>query len=272
MGEGGNPPNPPESGIDMKKAIVYKSIVDANPDYGDGGGNQYFIPHAYDLKQDGKLQQQSNPIVLEFDERDVFKADIRNSEYANHRIHLDKRNLSEEETRQILASSSDKTSDVLDEAICDDELRYLDDNTIETGGLTNTYNRFFVNENGKLDSHEDYYRPHGNQEDTYKADSTDSWVIPDSWSNPRKLKEGESYYQLTALYSDGKRDILTSYFTDEITVDSCRDENGVVSAAALLQKLQMSPKKEIVIDENGENHEVYVNKYELAVYVYRKDN
>lgn len=178
----------------------------------------------------------------------------------------------EEETRQILASSSDETSDLLDESICDDELRYLDDNTIETEGLTNTYNRFFINENGKLDSHEDYYRPHGNQEDTYKVDSTDSWVIPDSWSNPQELEEGDSYYQLTALYSDGKRDILTSYFTDEITVDSCRDENGVVSAAALLQKLQMSPKKEIVIDENGENHEVYVNQYELAVYVYRKDN
>lgn len=271
-GEGENDLNLMESGIDMKKDIVYKSIVDANPDYGNGGGNQYFIPHAYDLKQDGRLQQQPNSVILEFSEEDVLKADIRNSTCTNQKIHIDKRNLSEEEAQQLIDSSSDGISDVSIESFREDELQYLDDNTIATEGLTNTYDRFFVNEKGEIDSHEDYYHPHGNQEDTYKEGSPEGWFMPDGWSNPQELKDGESYYQLTALYNDGKKDVWTSYFTDEATVDSCRDANGIVSAAALLQKLQMQPKKEVEIDQNGENHEVYVNKYELAAYVYRKDD
>ncbi len=268
----GNPPNPPESSIETKKDIVYKSIVDANSDYGEGGGTQYFIPHAYDLKRDGKLQQQPNSVTLGFDEKDVFKADIRDSEYAKYKMHIDKRKLSEEETQEILDSSSDRTSGALTESISDDELRYLDENTIATEGLTDTRGRFFINENGELDSHEDYYRPHGNQEDTYKEKSPDSWVMPDSWSNPEELREGDTYYQLTAVYSDGKKDAWSSYFTDKATVDSCRDENGIVSVAALMQKLQIPPKIETIIDENGNNHEAYVKNYELATFTYRKGN
>lgn len=267
---GGNPPNPPGNPSDiseseLKKNIAFRAIADANPDYGVGGGTQYFIQYASDLKRDGRLKQQPSPEILSLDEKEIFKADIRDSEHSKHRIHLDKRNMTEEDVEQMLDSSSDSTSGTLfdmPDSISGDELKYLDENTIATEGITDINDEFFMNEEGKRDSHEDYLRPHGNQEDS------EGKTMPDSWSNSEKLEEGKIYYQLSPLFSDGNQDTKSSYFTDEETVNACRDGNGMVSVSTLLQKLQIEAKKEVVQYDNENKKEVYVNRYVLSSYVY----
>ena len=268
--EGGNPPISPDSNIEFKRDIAYCSVADANPEYGDGGGIQYFIPHAYDIKKAGMLSRIDSPEKFNFNIKDIVKADIRDSTNAEYKIHLDKREFSGDDATEILDSSSDITSGELSESISKVDLQYLDENTIATEGLTDNKDRFFINENGVLDSHEDYYRPHGNQEDTYKNKEPEKWIMPDSWSNPIELKEGEVFYQLTPVFRDGQSDTFSSYFTDKDTVDKCKDKNGIVSISALMQKLQMPPKTEI-LEEAGERKEVYVNNYELTAYVYKKE-
>lgn len=267
---GDNPSNSLDGASDtseseLKKNIVFRAIADANPDYGVGGGTQYFIQYASDLKRDGRLKQQSSPEILSLDEKEILKADIRDSKYSNYTIHLDKRNMTEKDAQQMFDSSSDSTSSTLfniPDSISEDELKYLDENTIATEGITDINDEFFMNEEGKRDSHEDYLRPHGNQEDSKGK------TMPDSWSNPEKLEEGKIYYQLSPLFSDGNQDTKSSYFTDEETVNVCRDENGVINVSTLLQKLQIEAKKEVVQYDNGKEKEVYVNKYVLSSYVY----
>lgn len=264
IADGGDPPNPHESGVDLQKDVAYRAIVDANPEYGEGGGVQYFIPHAYDIKQEGRLKPQNPPEILEFNEKDVFKADIRDSQYSEHKIHLDKRKFLEEDVEEITDSLDHRTSGELSEVISDDELKYLDENTIATEGITDTRDRFFINKDGERESHEDYFRPHGNQEDAGGK------TMPDSWSNPKELEEGKIYYQLSPFYSDGNQDTKSSYFTNIETINLCRDTNGTISVSELLQKLQIEPKKEF-IESNGGEKEIYVSKYVLTAYVYQRD-
>lgn len=268
--ENGNVPMPPDSNIEFKTDMVYRSVVDANPEFGDGGGIQYFIPHASEIKEAGRLDRIVSSEIFGFDSKDIVKADIRASVNSEYKMHLDKRKISGEDATEILSSSSDITSGKLSESISAEDLQYFDENTIASEGLTDNSDRFFINEKGVLDSHEDYYRPHGNQEDTYKKENPENWIMPDSWANPVELKDGEVFYQLAPVFRDGKSDTFSSYFTDKDTVDLCRDENGIISISALMQKLQMPPKTEI-LEDSGERKEVYVGRYELTAYIYKKE-
>lgn len=265
-----NPPIPPESNVELKADIAYRSVVDANPEYGEGGGIQYFIPHAHEMKLAGKLSLIEHSEKFDLTVKEIDTVDIRDSANSEYKIHIDKRGLSQKDAEEILATSNDITSDGLSESISDEELQYLDENTIATEGVTDTKDRFFINENGESDSREDYYRPHGNQEDTFKEKEPEKWIMPDSWTNPEELKDGDVFYQLSPVFRDGKSDTFSSYFTDKTTVDSCRDENGNILIDALMRKLQMPSKTEI-LEDSGERKEVYVGRYELSAYVYKKE-
>lgn len=59
--------------------------------------------------------------------------------------------------------------------------------------------------------------------------------MPDGWKNPRGLKDGQVLYQLSV---DGNT--TSPYFTDQATVDSCRDENGNLDFNQLRAKLQIA--------------------------------
>ena len=63
----------------FEKDIVFSSIADTNYDYGKGGGNQYFIQNAVEMKRDGRLAEISRE-ELDFNvDTDTYKADIRSS-------------------------------------------------------------------------------------------------------------------------------------------------------------------------------------------------
>ena len=228
--------------IETSRHLVFSAIADANPDYGNGGGKQYFIQRAFELKEKGGLKLQSQ-IVLGFQpEKEVFKANVRDSPEARKpqketgndvnsffKIHIDKREMAEE---------------------IEEELKYLDENTIDTEGLTRIEDE--QNSDGK--KHEDWLTPLGNQEDSGGKNH------PDSWSNPTELKVGSMYFQITPIFNDGTSETKSSYFTNEETINSCKNTKGDISASALLQKLQIEPKKEMVIDESGNVKEEYIDR------------
>lgn len=78
-------------------------------------------------------------------------------------------------------------------------------------------------------------------EKTHKVMSSqeDSGMYCDGWKNS-KLKNGDKTYQLTTKGGEG----LSNYYTDQKTVDSCRDKNGNVDTAALRDKLQIPNNSE----------------------------
>lgn len=249
--------------------IVFQSVVNANSDYGDGGGTQYFIPKALELKKSGQLKQLGDSEILNFNEKEVFKSDVRDSENSDYKIHFDKRNMTEEEISQLLESTGKISNEELFDVpnyIGGEELDYLDENTIATDGITDINDEILVDETGKKKYHEDYIKPLGNQEDS------DGNVMPDSWMNPEELEEGKIYYQLSPMYSDAYQDTKSSYFTDEETVNACRDKNGSISLSTLMQKLQIEAKIESVKNKKDNETEVFVRNYILTPYVYTKKN
>lgn len=105
------------------------------------------------------------------------------------------------------------------------EWQSLDENTAEEYLLPRS-----VDESGNKMSGEQmaYYSPFANQEDEGGR------LYPDAWGSGR-LQNGKIVYQL----SNGGN-TPSSYFTDEETVDSCRDlETGKIDADALKRKLQI---------------------------------
>lgn len=105
------------------------------------------------------------------------------------------------------------------------EWQFLDENTAEDYLLPRSYDE---SGNKIPEDHIAYYSPFANQEDT------EGKLYPDAWGSER-LQNGKIVYQL----SNGGN-TPSSYFTDEETVDSCRDpETGKVDLNALKDKLQI---------------------------------
>ncbi len=264
----------------FEKDIVFSSIADTNYDYGKGGGNQYFIQNAVEMKRDGRLAEISRE---EFNvDTDTYKADIRSSNDIydslnkkqiddgkavsdSYSVHFDSRGIPEEELKEMEMEIESKGQPQLSDIskfnkdlfpvteLTMDEIEYLDENTPSADALTRV-------EIGQ--QHEDYFHPLGNQEDSR------GFNHPDAWSNPKELQNGDVYYQLSPVLKDGEIDTKSSYFTDKETVESCRSENGVISLSALMQKLQVAPKVEMTRDENGDYHEEHITKYIVTEFEY----
>lgn len=247
-----------------RKNIFFSGKVDANGDYGQGGGNQYFIQNAKVLKEHGNLI----PVGIErckfTPETDVYSSDIRESK-EGYPIHLEKQPLMKEDMTQLDKSTScdlkpesteaENFAEEWDAELSEEELKYLDENTPSTECMR------IVSPGEK---EEDRFRPFGNQEDSNGKNH------PDGWSNPKGLKDGDVYYQLIPGTGDGKN-IYSSYFTDKETIDSCRDENGDIVLPALIQKLQIEPKVKVQPEVSGTIHKEYVEEYSVVQYKFKEN-
>ena len=246
---------------DLKKKIVFSGKVDENFDYGEGGGKQYFIQDAAILKDEGKLIPISeerctfNPLT------DIYVSDVRQwnkDEGTSYTVHLDHRVLEQSDAEGVFVGDDFSEEPVEKTVDLDmEEIKYLDENTPVDAAL-DEIDGF----GGKVE--EDYRHPLGNQEDSK------GFNHPDKWSNPRDLMEGEKYYQLEPVFSDGSK-TKSSYFTDQETVDSCRDENGTICLSKLMQKLQKSPNIECITNEKGEKRDQYVKEYSIVQYIVKPD-
>lgn len=245
-----------------EKNLIFSGTADENSDYGKGGGKQFFIQGASELKQTGELVAISKENCVFNPETDIYSPDIRKSQMDKYTIHVDNRNLDKNEVEQLDLSTADDNDLSSAEENCEenlnkDEIEYLEENTPADEALTET----ITDDKAK----EDYDHPIGNQEDS------EGFNHPDAWSNPEELKTGDTYYQLLPVFKDG-HESKSSYFTDKETIDSCRDENGNIVLSTLMQKLQKSPNKENIIDSDGNKHEEYVSEYSVIEYKYQKND
>lgn len=246
-----------------EKNLIFSGTVDVNSDYGKGGGKQFFIQGASELKQTGELVPISKENCVFNLETDIYSSDIRKSKMDEYTIHVDNRNLDKSEVEQLDLSSTADDNDLssvegnCEENLKEDEIEYLNENTPADEALS----EIITDDKAKAD----YDHPIGNQEDS------EGFNHPDAWSNPEELKTGDTYYQLVPVFKDG-HETKSSYFTDKETIDSCRDENGNIVLSSLMQKLQKSPNKENIIDSDGNKHEEYVSEYSVIEYKYQKND
>lgn len=241
-----------------KKSIVFSGKANENFDYGEGGGQQYFIQDAVILKEEGKLIPISKEYCVFNPLTDIYVSDIRRwdqNEGMTCTVHLDHRTLTQDNAEKLFDNVNFTENRV--EKISNfgmEEIKYLDENTPADEALTE-----IANWGRGLE--EDYRHPLGNQEDSK------GFTHPDKWSNPRELVKGEIYYQLEPVFSNGSK-TKSSYFTDKQTVDLCRDEEGNINLSKLMQKLQKSPNIEYITDEKGEKKEQYVKEYSIVQYIF----
>ena len=251
--------------------IYFVGKADVNSDYGEGGGNQYFIQNASLLKEKGNLVVVDREMCKFNPETDVYSPKI--GEQNERQVHWDDRPLREEEVRKLDSSMPDEagletkkremenyetnkgTVNKWNDKITNEELKYLEENTPDAEWLTRNPTGW---------KREDFFHPAGNQQDTGGKN------YPDGWTNPLELKDGTIYYQLLPNLENGEES-KTPYFTDKETVDSCRDKNGTIILSALMQKLQKEPNKEQCIDSDGNVYEAYVEEYSIIQYKFKED-
>lgn len=221
---------------------VTESKVDTNFQFGDGGGTQYFISNASVMKMDGRLVQISAE-NLKTNGDILPKVEYKSS--SGYTVLRDQRLLTKEETEQLLSmtdydkSSANSVEDNMETSqISKEELNLLDENTLDVPALTK------VMDGSEQQQKEDWKHQLSDQE------SSGGLVFPDGIKNPRKLLDGERFFQLSP--ADNTRE--SPYFTDKKTVDSCRNFDGQIDVSSLLEKLQIPPK----MDENGRPYTDYI--------------
>lgn len=244
-----------------QKHIFFSGKVDANGDYGEGGGNQYFIQNARLLKQNGSLIPVSREVCRFNPETDTYFSDVRTHE-DGYQVHLENRPLMKEDLVQLDESTADDpeyetmpADDKCDMSLSEEELKDLDENIPSTECLRMV---------PPGEKQEDFLRPLGNQEDMRGE------YHPDGWTNPKELKDGDVYYQLVPGVGNGEK-IYSSYFTDKETIDSCRDKDGNIVLSSLMQKLQKQPNMETQSDSEGNSQETYVEEYSIVQYKFKEN-
>lgn len=207
--------------------IVFEGMTEENPQYGEGGGKQYFIRGFGDMKQDGRMT----------------KIDEEKLEYTGPLME-NTGTTAEIEKQEYKYNATVDTSPLTDEE--KSEWDQLDEETRDEQGLSRVM--------PDLESQivEDRKNPWSDQENSRGSFS------PDAYSNPRELQAGETYYQLRPV--DAKYD--SPYVTDEKTVDACRNEKGEVDVTKLLQKLQVpsSSVREYTLTQYVYEHSEESNK------------
>ena len=176
-----------------------------------------------------------------------------------YQVHLDNRPLMEENLVQLDESTAHdlkyENAPAGDTDLSEKDLKYMDENTPSTECLRTVL---------PGEKQEDFLRPIGNQEDM-KGE-----YLPDGWTDPRELKDGDVYYQLVPGVSDGEK-IYSSYFTDKETIDSSRDKDGNIVLSSLMQKLQKQPNMETRSDSDGNSQETYVEEYSIVQYKFKEN-
>lgn len=231
------PPDPPPPGVpgEERQDLAFQGDVWENPAYGNGGGSQYFIPHAKELKENA-LEGNSDGgrlIALKREWEPPGEArpgtpgeGVRSFQQDGRHVLVDSRPLTQGKAAELAQMEKSLPEDLSTpppqtpadpELLSPEEIRELEAATIDTRGL----NRI----QGDV-RQEDYLRPHSNQED--------GGFLPDGWKNPSELQDGQVFYQLS---TDG--DTPSSYFTDEQTVERCRREDGSLDFNKLRDQLQV---------------------------------
>ncbi|XCP85028.1 hypothetical protein ABXS75_18705 [Roseburia hominis] len=212
--------------------LVQTGTAIENPRYGTGGGKQYFIHEAHQ-----KPNANGNLILKN---GSLNKTGETNLQYFGSPYLPENKSESKSEEQKVKPTISVNYSPLSKSEKA--ELEQLDKNTMDERGLAR------VMDNKKEQEEEYWKHPLTNQE--VRGTNTN----PDAWSNPRKLKSGEKFYQLRPSNAGE----ASEYFTNGETVNKCRKENGDVDVGKLLKSLQINP---------GEN-----KNWTLREYEYRKNN
>lgn len=200
---------------------AYTGKVDANPQYGNGGATQYFVPHANEMKQDGRLVQRDVQ-VEDPAARTKSGEPAPVKEYVNEngvRVTLDERPMDPDEWKELEESCPESEAEAIGRAYQAEDLSEEDLAAVSQEMPSDSFYQDYNNE---------YRHPLTNQENSEGSYS------PDGWQEPVTLKEGQVLYQLSV---DG--DTKSCYFTDQDTIDSCRREDGSIDFDALRDKLQV---------------------------------
>ena len=211
----------PEPYVPRADEYAFTGKVDANPQYGNGGATQYYVPYANEMKEDGRLV----PV-----ERQVEDVNARTGsgepkqvkEYTDENgVHttLDYRPMDPEELKELEESIPESAEEAEKRAYDLDDLSEEElADSIQDGPSEDFYRNY----------DEEYKHPLTNQENSGGAYS------PDGWQEPTNLQPGQRLYQVSV---DG--DTKSCYFTDQETIDSCSREDGSVNFEALREKLQI---------------------------------
>lgn len=185
--------------VPTKSIVAFSATATENYEYGIGGAKQFFIPHAYELKQNGKLIKE---IELYEDENGL--ADLSMSE----------------ETDQIELDIEYAKEYV-------DEIDYLDKNTMDTEGL----NMYMDSEGNIMKTQEqDYLNPLSNQEDS------NGKYYPDSWKKTQ-INDGELLFQLSSdgktfsSYFTNSKTINSCIHSGKLNFQELREKLQVVDGA-----------------------------------------
>ena len=236
---------PPTDEMGEKKEgnLFFEGTAYENPQFGEGGGKQFFIRDAAEMKKDGRLKAiESEKLVFNREEYHPDSSVVVEGD--GYSVMYDMRPLTDEKMSELnqlaeetdfdnVAYPRDEAYDY-ESAITQDELDEMDENTPDTQGLVRA---------GGDTLEEGYKQPASDQENSNQR------YFPDPWKNPEKLKEGETYYQVAVAGKETK----SSYFTDLETVNACREKDGNVNLSKLFQKLQINP---------GEGNDFELTKYE----------
>lgn len=210
-----------ENKKEAKGDIVFEGKALENLQYGDGGGNQYFIRDFGKMKQDGRMVKISERYLNYSRENDVKRKEIFEVDKQKNKFTY------KVDTKELTAVEKE-------------EWKQLDEQTREEQGLSR------VMPDIEAQKMEDYKNPWNDQE------NSNGFFMPDSYKNPREIRKNEIYYQLRSIEA-----VYDSpYLTDEKTIESCQEKNGMIDVRKLLQKLQIKPS----------NSEIYI----LTQYIYRK--
>lgn len=246
-----------------KSNIVTESKIDANFQFGEGGGTQFFIRDASEMKRDGRLSL-IDIEPLKYD--GGSKALVPNVSDGGYTILKDMRPLGKEETTQLETTTEvDRINTDAeggeDLPVSVEELEYLDANTVDEEVLTRAIQSEKANDVPRTTQQKQTDKPTTQQKEDWKQqlsdqESSDGMYFPDGVKSPREMIPGEIFYQLSPQGYQRE----SPYFTDKETVDSCRGKDGKVDLLLLMDKLQYKPK----VDSEGE---LYLG-YTLTKYKY----
>lgn len=234
--------------------IVQSGTALENLKYGEGDGKQYFIPDASrkPIRESNKIPLKNGSLEnvgetnLHYDnsESKTYSPNNKRPHSESEREQAELKQLDENTpANSIDYYKQEPSAPKVDSSPLSKseqaEWKQLDDNTLDEIGLPKAMPK------GEQKD-ENWKHAHSNQEN--RGPDTN----PDSWTNPRQLKDGEKFYQLRPSNENAASD----YFTDAETVNKCKKENGDVDVGKLLNALQV---------DRGDNKD-----WALREYVYRK--
>ena len=279
------PPNTPHLGDKKEKEIsgdiVFESVVDANPQYGEGGGTQLFIRNFGEMGEDGRFKRLNidekghtidslspensdniSDVYLSTTNHQINNSAVRNgqSKEGNFTFSIDERGISEDDLYQLDQNTNPNSEELgkipVDEISPTAVTKVI---TVEEDG--ETYERTYVIDTADLSTEERdiWNQMDGNTIDeqglpramsTREQQGREDWQQPVSDQedmkgafNPDGWKQSRELKPGEIFYQVRPlgTDRPSPYVTDSSTIESCREKDGSINLEKLLGKLQISP-------------------------------